>query len=216
MTRILIACVTAIVLMAQPVMAQTDAKAKAVLDNVSSTFKKLKSLKADFKMDILAGNVKDTKKGTFYLKGDKYRIEMSNMHIMTDTKNQYTYNKEIGEVQITEYIADEQEISPKKIFGGDYEKQYKSRYDGTKTVNGKSCETITMVAKNGSADMKQVKLYIDKKSNIIVRSEMISKEGSNITYDISNLKTDLPLKDNLFTFDTKAEENKNIDVVDLR
>lgn len=217
MTRILIAIATTILIMAQPALAQTDAKAKAVLEQVNKNFKKLKSLKADFTMKISNGNgLNETKKGAFYLKGDMYRIEMDGMQIMTDAKNLYRYMKEMGEVTITEYVASEQEISPQKIFAGDYTKSYKSVYNGTKTVSGKSCDVITMTAINSTADMKTVKLYIDKKSDIIIRSEMTSKEGSNYAYDISNFKTNPALDNSFFVFDAKAKGNEGVEVVDMR
>lgn len=217
MTRVLIVCATAIFLMAQPAMAQTDAKAKAVLEKVNKNFKKLKSLQADFTMKISNDNgLNETKKGSFYLKGDMYRIEMGGVKIMTDATSLYRYSEEMGEVTITEYIASEQDISPQKIFAGDYTKSYKSAYDGSKTVNGKACEAITMTAINSKADMKMVKLFIDKKTDIIIRSEMTSKEGSIYAYDISNFKTNPTLNNSFFVFDPKAKGNENVEVVDMR
>ncbi len=76
MKRILSVAITALCLMAQPVMAQNDAKAKAILEKVSKKINGLKSLKANFALTLAGANGKarDTKKGTLAMKGQKYRV----------------------------------------------------------------------------------------------------------------------------------------------
>ena len=62
MKKILSIAIAALMLSAQPVMAQTDAKAKTILEGVSKKINSLKTLKANFAL-TLAGKTKDTKKG---------------------------------------------------------------------------------------------------------------------------------------------------------
>ena len=70
--------------------AQNDPKAKAVLDGVSKKVKSLKSLKANFALNLTGGKggkVNESKKGTVTLKGEKYHVEINGQEIICDSKN---------------------------------------------------------------------------------------------------------------------------------
>jgi outer membrane lipoprotein carrier protein len=96
MKKILSLSLVAVMAMVQPVMAQGDVKAKAVLEAVSKKINGLKTLKANFALHLSGANgkVKETKKGTFYMKGPKYRVEIAGQQIICDNKTCWTYMKE--------------------------------------------------------------------------------------------------------------------------
>ncbi len=99
-------------------IAQTDAKAKVVLDKVSTKIKSLKTLKAKFTFSLKSstGVVREKKSGEFFLKGNKYRVLIDNQEIICDNKSLWTYNKRSNEVQIVDYNPDEANLSPAKLF----------------------------------------------------------------------------------------------------
>lgn len=116
-----------------------DAKAKAILDNVSKKVKALKSLKANFSITITAakGAKPQSKKGTVNMKGDKYYVTLSGQEIYCDGKTTWTYMKESNEVQVNTLDPKENAFTPSKLFTNFYDKEYTYQYAGVQTVAGK-------------------------------------------------------------------------------
>src|SRR4051794_39611673 len=83
-------------------LGQNDPKAKSILDNVSKKFSTLKSVVANFVLKVEGANnsVTDSKKGTVYLKGAKYKVNLDGQEIISDNKTSWTYAKDANEVTI--------------------------------------------------------------------------------------------------------------------
>jgi chaperone LolA len=201
---------------AQPVMAQTDAKAKSILDAVTKKVNSLKSLKANFSLTLVGGNgkTKQSKAGTFLMKGSKYRISIQGQEIICDNKTVWTYLKDNNEVQISNYNPNEQTISPTKLITNFYDKEYKYKYVGTKKSGGKNCDAIELTPINSSKQFSKVELLVDQATSTIAGGSITEKNGNHYTYTISNFVGNAPVDDKQFNFDTKAY--KGIEVVDLR
>lgn len=215
MKKLLGLSLVAVMALVQPAAAQTDAKAKSILEAVSKKVNGLKSLKANFALHLSGGGgkVKETKKGTFFMKGPKYRVELAGQQIICDNKTVWTYMKETNEVQVSNYNPNEQTISPAKLFTNFYDKEYNYKYAGTRTVAGKSCNIIEMTPTNKSKQFSKVELAIDK-SNTIVGGNIWEKNGNKYQYDVSGFTPNAPVADALFTFD--AKKYPGVEVVDLR
>jgi outer membrane lipoprotein carrier protein len=192
-----------------------DAKATALLDKVSSKVKGMKSLKANFALSIkdAKGAIKDTRKGTFLMKGNKYRVNMAGQEIICNAATVWTYLPANNEVQITAYNPDEQSISPDQLFSGSYAKDYKSKYAGEKIVNGKKVDVIELTPVSGKSFTK-VQLYIDKAASMISGGNIYEKSGASYAYSISGVNGNTVLTDKEFNFDTKSYPN--VEVIDLR
>ncbi len=216
MKKLLIACVTIACCANYSVQAQNDAKAKTILEAVSKKINGLKSLKANFALHLSSANGKanNTKKGTFYMKGPKYRVELSGQEIICDNKTVWTYTKDAKEVQVSSYNPNEQTISPSKLFTNFYDKEYKYTYVGEKKLNGKTVAIIDLVPTNGGKQFNKVELMVDKTSNTITGGSIWEKNGNNYQYEISNFTPNANIPDASFTFDTKA--HPGVEVVDLR
>jgi outer membrane lipoprotein carrier protein len=196
--------------------AQTDPKAKAILDAVTKKVNNFKSLKANFSLNLSGANgkTKQSKSGTFYMKGTKYHIMISGQEIICDNKTVWTYMKQNNEVQISSYNPNEQTISPTKLITNFYDKEYKYKYIGTKQVGGKSCDAIELTPINSSKQFSKVEILVDKASSTIAGGSITEKNGNHYTYTISNFTGNATINDNMFIFDTKA--HKGVEVVDLR
>lgn len=201
---------------AQPTLAQNDAKAKTILDNVTKKVNGFKSMKANFSLNLTSANgkTKQSKSGTFLMKGSKYRINIQGQEIICDNKTVWTYIKENNEVQINNYNPNEQTISPTKLITNFYDKEYKYKYIGTKKAGGKNCDAIELTPINTSKQFSKVEILVDKASGTIAGGSITEKNGNNYTYTISNFVGNAPVEDKLFYFDPKAY--KGIEVVDLR
>ena len=208
---LLLAAITFISFQAQA----QDAKAKAILDKVSAKFKTMSSLKANFALTIndAKGKSKGSKSGTFLMKGNKYRVNMTGQQIICDGKTIWTYLQENKEVQVANYDAGAQGISPAKLFSGSYNNEYKSVYSGEKTVSGKKVDVIEMTPVSARS-FKKVVLYVDKTTTMITGGLMYDKSGGSYGYAISGVTPNAKVTDAEFTFDTK--KNPGVEVVDLR
>ncbi|MBS1771596.1 MAG: outer membrane lipoprotein carrier protein LolA [Bacteroidetes bacterium] len=216
MKKLISLSVVALMAVAQPVMAQGDAKAKTILEGVSKKVNGLKSLKANFALHLNGGNggkVKETKKGTFYMKGPKYKIEISGQEIICDNKTVWTYMKETKEVQVSNFNPNEQTISPTKLFTNFYDKEYAYKYIGERTMSGKKCDIIELVPTNKSKQFTKVELAVDKTSTI-VGGNIWEKNGNSYQYEVSGFTPNANLADDMFSFDTK--KHPGVEVVDLR
>jgi outer membrane lipoprotein carrier protein len=192
-----------------------DAKAKAILDKVSAKFKSSKSLKANFSltMNDAKGKSKGSKNGTFLMKGNKYRVNMTGQQIICDGKTVWTYLQENKEVQVANFDPNAQSISPAKLFSGSYNSDYKSAYGGEKTVAGKKVDVIEMTPVSARS-FKKVVLYVDKAATMITGGIMYDKSGGSYGYTISNVAANNTISDAEFTWD--AKKNPGVEVVDLR
>lgn len=215
MKSIFTLCLIALGLATQPVLAQTDKKAKEILDASNKKISELKTLKSDFKLELLGGGNNDSKTGTFYMKGDKFRIEMEgkDLIIMSDNETSWTYMKATNEIQATAYNPDEQTLSPAKLLTNFYDKEYNYKYVGLRKIEGKPCDVIELTPKSTDKAFSKVQLAVDKNRQI-VGGQVWEKNGNTYRYSLSNYKTNITLTDDLFTYTKK--EFPDAEMIDLR
>lgn len=117
----------------------SDPDAKVILDKVSATFKTYKTVTANFTLTITnaANKVEGSKSGIIYMKGSKYRVNISGQEIYSDGANIWTYDKSANEVQLTKFDAASNTITPQKMFTDFYDKDflYKLNDEKKKAVN---------------------------------------------------------------------------------
>jgi outer membrane lipoprotein-sorting protein len=191
-----------------------DATATRILSNVSRTYQTYKTIKAGFSITINNTHSKSVIKqnGTLYLKGKKFRINLSDQEIYCDGKTMWTYFKEENEVQITKYDPHAQDINPSEIFTV-YQKGFNSKYSGEKIVGGKKIQKIELTPINKKKPYFKVKLDIDKAANKIVNMTILNKNGVNATYGITSFKANMTMNDTFFKFEPKNKPG--VVVIDL-
>jgi len=192
-----------------------DAKAKAVLDKLSAKVKAMNAIGANFvfTMNDAKGASKGSKSGKFLMQGNKFRVNMSAQQIICDGRTLWTYLVSDKEVQVSNYDANSQSISPAKLFSGSYTKDYKYVYGGAKTIAGKAVDVIELTPVN-SKSFKKILLYVDQKSSMVTGGIMYDKTGSSYGYTISGVTPNAKVSSTDFSFDAKA--NPGVEVVDLR
>ena len=215
MKRLLVLCAVALCSISQPAFAQNDAKAKSILEAVSKKINGLKSLKANFALHLLSANgkTKQTKKGSFFMKGPKYRVSLGDQEIICDNKTVWTYVKAANEVQVSSYNPNDQTLSPTKLFTNFYDKEYKYRYIGKKKVSGKNCDMIELVPTGSGKQFSKVELAVDQ-SHTIVGGNVFEKNGNQYKYEVSGFTPNANVSDAIFSFDKK--KYPGVEVVDLR
>ncbi|MDZ4757185.1 MAG: outer membrane lipoprotein carrier protein LolA [Bacteroidota bacterium] len=197
--------ISALVLISLGKTFAVDNKSDSILKAVSAKYKSFKTYKASFVYNL--ENKKDkiniTKKGTLYVKGLKFKIEMGNLEIFCDGKTIWKYNKEDNEVEINTFNASKNDLSPQKILNT-YEKGFISEFVEEKMENGVVMQQIRLTPIDKTKNIHTVKLFVQKQGKIIVRSKLYGKFGDVYTYEIPKFQAHIKILDNFFVFNKKA------------
>ena len=178
-----------------------DPDAKKLLESVTAKFKSYKTVKAAFQLQIenSAGKVQGTKKGTAYMKGNKYKLELNEQVIFCDGNKVWTYDKGSNEVQVTKVDPAGNSFTPQKIFTNFYDKDFLYKLNGVKN----NMAEIQLTPTDKRVKYHTVYLYVNKNNNTITSAKVLETAGNTYFYSISNMKTNVNLKDEDFTFDKK-------------
>ena len=217
MKKVLSICALTLCFVSNAAFAQTDAKAKAVLDAVSKKVNSLKSLKASFTLNLTGGKggkVNDSKKGTISLKGQKYHVLLAGQEIICDAKTIWTYNKESKEVNISNYNPNEQSISPAKLLTNFYDKEYTYKYAGERKEQGKTCDVVELTPIDKSKKPNKIELVVDRTASMIIGGNIWEKNGNKMQYSVSNFVPNASIPESYFSWDQKA--HPGVEVVELR
>ncbi len=197
--------------------AQKDAKAKAILAEVSKKYKSYKYIKTNFSFTLNnpGANVKETQQGTLYVKvnSNKYKVAMTNQELYSDGKTQWTYLKRDKEVQVSNVDNNSDGINPAKIFTV-YESGFKYVYAGEKKVGGKTLQMIDLTPTDSKKSIFKIRLAIDKAAKQIASAELFNKNGNTYMYDVKSFAPNSNIAETTFAYDPKL--HPGVEVVDLR
>ncbi len=180
------------------VSAQNTAKGKEILSAMSKKYKGYSTIKADFKyiLEVQSEKFKEEQKGSFSLKGQKFRLEMGEQSVMCDGKLIWTYLKDANEVQVNRFDPKAMNISPTEIFIM-YEKGFLYAYTGDEG----NYEVIELTPNDKKVNYFKVKIFVDKLKKVIAKAKIYEKNGNIFTYEILNQVPNSPMTDNMFVFD---------------
>ncbi|MBB2149191.1 LolA family protein [Pedobacter gandavensis] len=197
--------------------AQQDAKAKAILAEVSKKYRSFDVVKADFTftLDNPQAKLKETQQGTLIVKAktNKYRVAMTNQELISDGKTQWTYLKEDKEVQVTDADHSGDALNPAQIFTI-YEKGFKYGYTGESKVGGKVYQMIDLAPIDVTKSYFKIRLGIDKTAKQIGTVVIFDKGGNKYSYTLTKTVSNLKVPESTFSFDPK--KYPGVEVVDLR
>ncbi|MFY0643774.1 MAG: outer membrane lipoprotein carrier protein LolA [Bacteroidia bacterium] len=192
-----------------------DNKSTQILNKVSKTYKNYKTMKATFTVNVTnkQSNSSVKQNGTLYVKGKKFRVNMSGQEIYCDGKTIWTYLKDANEVQITKFDEKNMDVNPSEIFTI-YQKGFMHKYAGQKTIGGKSVDIIEMTPTDKSKSYFKVRLAIEKVAAKIKEMVVYNKNGVTTTYLISKFAGNMEISDSFFKFNPKAKPG--VIEIDLR
>ena len=199
------------------VMAQSEAKAKAILAEVSKKYRTYDVIKTEFTytLDNPQAKVKEVQAGTLYVrsKTNKYKVILKGQELISDGKNQWTYLKADKEVQLSEVDIASDALNPAKIFTI-YEKGFKNLYTGETKINGRVYQNIDLTPLDSKKSFFKVRLKIDKLNKQIVNALIFDKNGNRYTYAIKTFTPNVKVPESTFAFD--AKKYPGVELVDLR
>ncbi len=184
------------------VNAQDTTKAKTLLNQVSSKVKSYDNMVIDFKytLENSAENMSQETRGDVSINGDKYVLNLMGTTQIFDGKKIYTIIPEDQEINISNYVAeDENNITPSKMLTF-YQEGYTYKWDITQDIKGRKIQYIKLTPIDSNADVKNILLGIDSQTKHIYNLIQTQDNGTKITITIKSFKTNQPLAKNLFTF----------------
>ncbi len=195
---------------------KSDPAAKALLDAVSARFKSFKAVQAVFnlKAEDGKGKVQGNKKGTVFMKGNKYRVTITGQEIFCDGKTIWTYDKSANEVTITQLDQSAGAITPQKLFTNFYDKDFLYKLNGEKKEGARVLQEVELTPTDKTRNFHKVYLLIDKKNKTIYNTKILEKSGNVYNYTVSSLNGSANVPDQTFVFD-KAKF-PGVEVIDLR
>jgi outer membrane lipoprotein-sorting protein len=194
----------------------SDPAAKQVLDAVSSKFKTYKAVQSAFtlKVEDAKGKVQGVKTGTVYMKGPKYRVNITGQDIFCDGATIWTYDKASNEVTITQLDPSSSSITPQKLFTNFYDKDFLYKMNGEKKEGSKTLQEIEMTPTDKNKAFHKVYLLVDKKTQSIYSTKVLEKNGNKYSYTVNSLNGKANVTDAMFVFDKK--KYPGVEEVDLR
>ncbi|MFQ3580063.1 MAG: outer membrane lipoprotein carrier protein LolA [Bacteroidales bacterium] len=203
--------------LALPSFAQYDKKAKEILDKVSAQTKGYSTIKADFTYthENIAAKIKETKNGSLFLKGNKYKMDFMGNSIFCDSKTIWNYIKESNEVNISNVNEKEPGLfNPSSMFTI-YEKGFKYKLIRERFEKGIALYDIELYPENvKESEYSKIRLLIDKDKNQIHKVEYVAKDENRFIIEITSFKSNIPMEDTMFTF--KKENFPNVEIIDMR
>jgi len=197
-------------------LGKSDPAAKVILDNVSAKFKTYKTVTANFTLTITNGNdqIQGSKKGVVYMKGSRYKVDVSDQVMYSDGGNIWTFDKSANEVQITKFDPSSNTITPQKMFTNFYDKDFLYKLNGETRKGSKTIQEIELTPVDKTKTFFKVLVEVDKNSKNIISTKVFDKNGNRYVYTVTSMKVNSNLPDTLFVFN--AKNHPGVEVVDLR
>ena len=198
------------------VQAQNPQKAEKLLNEVSSKVKNYDNMVIEFKyaLENKAENVSQETRGDVSIEGEKYVLNLMGTTQMFDGKKIYTIIPEDEEINISNYVEeDNNSITPSKMFSF-YEDGYNYEMDIAQNVKGREIQYVKLTPKDSNAEIKNILLGIDSQTKHIYNLIQTQENDTKVTITVKSFKTDQPLAKNLFTFNEERYSDFYINRLD--
>ena len=186
-----------------PLQGQSPEVAKKLLDNVSETIASFENLSFDFSyvLENRQENIRQETTGSATIKGDQYKISFLGNEQLFDGEKTYTIIPENEEITISSPDDDSGfGINPTELLVF-YKTGYAYQWDIKQNVKGRPIQFIKLIPNEENREVKYLLLGIDMRTKVIYRLIEIGNSETRTTLTLKNLRTNIPLNSDFFTFD---------------
>lgn len=194
----------------------SDPAAKKILDGVTAKFKTYNTVKADFMLQIenAAGKIQGTKKGTAWMKGNQYKVALTDQEIFCNAQKIWTYDKNANEVQVSKFDPDGSSFTPQKIFTNFYEKDFLYKLNGEKKEGKQTLQEIELTPTDKNKAFFKILVFVDKATKNIVSTRLFEKNGNRYVYKVSSFVPNAKIDNSFFVFN--GTQHPGVEVIDLQ
>ena len=186
-----------------PLQGQSPEVAKKLLDDVSETIASFENLSFDFSyvLENRQENIRQENTGSATIKGDQYKISFLGNEQLFDGEKTYTIIPENEEITISSPDDDSGfGINPSELLVF-YKTGYAYQWDIKQNVKGRPIQFIKLIPNEENREVKYLLLGIDMRTKVIYRLIEIGNSETRTTLTLKNLRTNIPLNSDFFTFD---------------
>lgn len=199
-------------------LAQSDEKAKEILDEVSAKTKTFKSMSADFVFSMVNEEMEidEHNAGTIKVKGQKYAVKLPDLgvEVFSDGTTIWNYMKDGNQVTISSVEDESSELmDPSSIFSI-YERGFRSEYVGEVEENGKTLYRIDLFPDSDEYDVTKIEVSIDKNTMMLSSATLYATDENLYTIEVKKMDTGQNFPDSDFVFD--AGKYGDVEVIDFR
>ncbi len=195
-------------------LSQADEGARDVLEKIKKKYDTIQDARLKFSQRVTfeRTNLEQSSKGTLFLKnGNRYRLELGEQTIVTNGTIVWSYSQATNQVIIDKFKMDERLLTPEKVLTGAPEDFIPSSL-GKERIGDMDVIALKLVPRDDRSFLSLLKLWVDGSSWLIRRAEVVDANGKTTEYEIEDVKMNIGLDDDLFTYEIPA----GADVVDLR
>ncbi|MDE1193255.1 MAG: outer membrane lipoprotein carrier protein LolA [Arachidicoccus sp.] len=190
------------------ILAQSDAK--SILNKVNNNLQSIKGATANFNYSTKDRNNKNLGNitGKIAIKGSKYFIQQGSTQIYSNGRKIWNFNGS-DEVNVSDIDNSGSTLSPQKILSGDFiNKDFTSKL----ISNNGSLAVIELTPTDNRKNFSKVNVTVNKTRNLITKAIIFEKGGNTVTFNLSDINTNVTLADSKFAFDPKA--HPGVEVID--
>lgn len=200
------------------VTAQTDQKAKELLEQTSKKMQSFQSLSANFSftMENKKMNIREQNSGSLLLKGNKYHVRLPDlgMQVYSDGATVWNFMESAGQVMVSNVGDDSQGvIDPSSIFNV-YKEGYSYKFLEEKSENGKVINYVDLIPSDRNAEFTKISVGIDKAAMMVHSLVTHGKDGNLYGIYVRDFKTNQNIPDSEFVFD--RQKHANVEWIDFR
>lgn len=195
--------------------AQSDKKAKALLDEVSAKYDAYQTIQSTFSFSVRQQQENaHVDNGVLYLNKPKsqFRIELPQQHIIGDGKNTWSILKGDKEVQVSESANDSKNIGPNNLFTF-YKKGFVAKIMKDEVLGRNVLRAVELTPIDPTTNYTKIKIRLNKNSHIH-DVNISDKSGTQYTYTIHKLYVNHQIPETKFSFNTS--DYPGYELVDLR
>ncbi|WP_456423885.1 LolA family protein [Lutibacter sp.] len=200
-----ITLILAIIVLSFSGFSQNANKAKTLLDEVAKKVEAYKNIYIEFnhKFDNTEADIHQETRGNVTLKGDLYHLNYMGTEQIFDGEKVYLIIHEDEEVIIQKPSNEEEDetLTPSVMFSF-YKNGYTYKMGELKSVKGIKIQYVELTPIDSNSEIKSVLIGIDVKTKHIYDVIEVGKNGTVTTLEIRTFKTNQPISEKLFIFDT--------------
>ena len=191
-------------------IAQKDALAKQILDQVGAKVKASKGILVN--ITLISKNNKGKSMGTkqiaLQMKGDKYLLKEGKMEILCDGQNIYNFDG-ANSISKSSVAESDQTLSPQKLLSGNYDKDFNFKL--LSQDNAKA--TIELYPIDKRKSFQKVTLVINKLQSALSSALILDKSNNQTDVKVGSINYAASLNDKIFQFN-RAKYPKNAEIFD--
>ncbi|KIX22435.1 membrane protein [Flavobacterium sp. 316] len=198
------------------IQAQDAAKAKSLLDEVTTKVKTYENIVIEFKYALSnpKENINQESKGNVTLKNNLYNLNFMGVTKIFDGKKVYTIVPEDEEISISKYDEnDDSAVTPSKMLTF-FNSGYKYSWDILQNIKGRKIQYVKLIPISSKDQRKEILLGIDVQTKNIYNLIETGKNGTRTTLTVNSFKTNQPISKNHFTFTESKYPNYYINRLD--